>query len=149
MRRRSSSKSSRHLNLVTTSQLSPTEQRNPRSLELDRMPTTAAVRLMLSEEAKVTRVLLRAERKLASAVEFVTRALRNQGRLYYVGAGTSGRLGVLDASECPPTFHTPPHLVQGIIAGGEGALQRSVEGAEDDPAGGARGIRRRGVNRRD
>jgi len=149
MRRRSSLKSKSRPVKVSSSQLSPTEQRNPRSLKLDRLPTTAAVRLMLQEEARVTRVLLRAEKKLARAVELVAHALGKGGRLIYVGAGTSGRLGVLDASECPPTFRTPPDLVQGIIAGGNRALRRSVEGAEDDPAAGAQAMRERKLTRRD
>ena len=75
---------------------------------------------------------------IARAIELVVRALCAGGRLIYMGAGTSGRLGVLDASECPPTFRTPPELVQGIIAGGQRALWEAVEGAEDDPAAGAR-----------
>jgi N-acetylmuramic acid 6-phosphate etherase len=75
----------------------------------------------------------------------VTKALRNKGRLFYVGAGTSGRLGVLDASEIPPTFSASPEMVQGIIAGGAAALSRSVEGAEDEPGGGALAIQERGV----
>src|SRR5689334_10631147 len=106
MRRRSSLKSSPRSARVSTSRLSPTEQRNPRSTQLDQLSTVAAVRLMLKEEARATRVLLRAERQLARAVDLVARSLRNGGRLFYIGAGTSGRLGVLDASECPPTFRT-------------------------------------------
>jgi len=113
------------------------------------LPTAEAVRLMLSEEAKVTRVLLKSAPKLATAVKFVAHALQNDGRLFYVGAGTSGRLGVLDASECPPTFRTPPEMVQGIIAGGEPALRRAVEGAEDDATAGAEALRQRRVKRRD
>jgi N-acetylmuramic acid 6-phosphate etherase len=82
-------------------------------------------------------------------IEAVARAFRRGGRLFYVGAGTSGRLGVLDASECPPTFGTSPDLVQGIIAGGQNALWQSVEGAEDEADAGASAIRFRGVTRRD
>ncbi len=108
-----------------------------------------AVALMLSEEAKVPRILLTHCAKLARAVELVVRSFRQGGRLVYVGAGTSGRLGVLDASECPPTFRTPPEMVQGIIAGGDVALRRSVEGAEDDRDAGAKEIARRRVRRRD
>jgi N-acetylmuramic acid 6-phosphate etherase len=113
------------------------------------MPTAAAVRLMLTEEARVPRALLRWRREIARAVALVSSALRNGGRLFYVGAGTSGRLGVLDASECPPTFRADPRQVQGIIAGGAAALRRSIEGAEDDLAAGARELRRRKVSRRD
>ena len=149
MRRRSSPKSKSRSARVSSPQLSPTEQRNPRSLKLDRLSATGAVRLMLQEEARVPRVLLHAEKKLARAVELVAHALGKGGRLIYVGAGTSGRLGVLDASECPPTFRTPPDLVQGIIAGGDGALRRSIEGAEDDLAAGAQAMRARKLTRRD
>lgn len=118
-------------------------------MTLDQLPVGAAVELMLSEEAKVTRVLLQQKRLLAKAVTTVARAFQRGGRLFYIGAGTSGRLGVLDASECPPTFRTPPDLVQGIIAGGEVALRRAVEGAEDDAAAGAREIKTRRITARD
>ncbi len=137
------------LAVVRSTRLSPTEQRNPRSLNLDRMSVAAAVELMLSEEAKVTRALLKKKHVLARAVAMVARAFRRDGRLFYIGAGTSGRLGVLDASECPPTFRVAPTLVQGIIAGGEVALRHAVEGAEDDAAAGAREIKSRGVRARD
>jgi N-acetylmuramic acid 6-phosphate etherase len=88
-------------------------------------------------------------RRIARVIEEVARAFRRGGRLFYVGAGTSGRLGVLDASECPPTFGTAPGLVEGIIAGGQRALWQSVEGAEDDAEAGGRAIGFRGVTRRD
>ena len=114
-------------------------------MNLDRMPVGAAVELMLKEEAKVTRVLLANRALLARAVMMVARAFRRGGSLYYVGAGTSGRLGVLDASECPPTFRVQPALVQGIIAGGEVALCASVEGAEDDAKAGDQEIRSRRI----
>ena len=126
-----------------------TERRNPRSMRLDRMALGAAVELMLSEEAKVMRALRREKRNLVRAIELITRCFKKGGRLFYVGAGTSGRLGVLDASECPPTFSTPPEMVQGIMAGGAAALSRSVERAEDDAEGGAEAIRFRGIDRRD
>lgn len=135
--------------LVRARQLSPTEQRNPRSLNLDRMPTSAAVELMLREEAHVPRVLLAHRKLLTRAVELVAQTFRQGGRLFYIGAGTSGRLGVLDASECPPTFRVSPQMVQGIIAGGERALRHAVEGAEDDAVGGAREIKQRRITRRD
>lgn len=137
------------LAVVRSTRLSPTEQRNPRSLNLDRMSAAAAVELMLNEEAKVTRALLTKKNLLARAVMIVARAFRRGGRLIYIGAGTSGRLGVLDASECPPTFRVAPTLVQGIIAGGEVALRHAVEGAEDDAAAGAREIRSRRIGARD
>src|SRR5215467_6994707 len=112
--------------------ISPTEQRNPKSIELDRMPLEKAIKLMLSEDAKIPQKLLGEVGKIEKATELITRAFRRGGRLFYVGAGTSGRLGVLDASECPPTFRSAPEMVQGIIAGGGVALRKSVEGAEDD-----------------
>ncbi len=128
---------------------SPTEQRNPRSRHLDRLPLGAAIELMLNESARVAPAL-RAERAgLQRALRWIIGALRAGGRLFYVGAGTSGRLGVLDASECPPTFRTPPDQVQGLIAGGRTALWQSVEGAEDDPLAGAAVVAARGVGRPD
>jgi N-acetylmuramic acid 6-phosphate etherase len=134
---------------LKSSSLSPTEQRNPRSMNLDQMSTAMAIKLMLSEDTKVPRAILRERRQIEAAIKLIVSAFRDGGRLFYVGAGTSGRLGILDASECPPTFRTPPELVQGIIAGGPMALSRSVEGAEDDVAAGARAIEFRGVSKRD
>ncbi len=128
---------------------SPTEQRNPRSTHLDRMPLGAAIRLMLSEDAKLPRALRAEQVHIERAVRLVTAAFRRGGRLFYVGAGTSGRLGVLDASECPPTFSVPPEWVQGIVAGGHAALWSSLEGAEDDAEAGRRALEFRGVTRRD
>ncbi len=134
---------------LRSQKLSPTESRNPRSLNLDTMPVADAVQLMLHEEAKVTAALLANKTLLARAVKVVTRAFQSGGKLFYFGAGTSGRLGVLDASECPPTFRVAPTLVQGIIAGGDVALRNAVEGAEDDAAAGAREVRSRRVTQRD
>src|SRR5262245_46014290 len=111
--------------------LSPTERRHPRSMRLDEMTIPAAMALMLSEDALIPRRLLAVRSALQHGLKLIVRAFRNGGRLFYVGAGTSGRLGVLDASECPPTFRTPPAMVQGIIAGGNRALRKAVEGAED------------------
>jgi len=134
---------------VSTSALSPTEERNPRSMELDKLPLAQAITLMLSEEATVPPKLLAERERLARGVRILVRAFRRGGRLFYVGAGTSGRLGVLDASECPPTFGTRPSLVQGILAGGQQALSSSVEGAEDDFRAGGRAAEFRGVCERD
>jgi len=129
--------------------LSPTEERNPASTHLDRLPLSQAIDLMLREDSKIP-AALRAERKrIQQAVELIVKSLKNGGRLFYVGAGTSGRLGVLDASECPPTFRTDPELVQGIIAGGQTALWSAVEGAEDDRLAGARVLNYRAVGRKD
>ena len=113
------------------------------------MPVRAAFRLMLSEEATVPDRLLKHADQIDKAVRVIVRAFRRGGRLFYVGAGTSGRLGVLDASECPPTFQTSPDVVQGILAGGRKALWQSVEGAEDDGGDGAREIRAHGLRRMD
>jgi N-acetylmuramic acid 6-phosphate etherase len=129
--------------------LSPTEERNPRSLDLDRLPLREAVALMLSEEQSVPAALLRESAKIERCIRWIVRAFRAGGRLFYVGAGTSGRVGVLDASECPPTFRTPPEQVQGILAGGQRALWQSLEGAEDDMEGGARAIECRDVTAKD
>lgn len=107
------------------------------------------IALMLREEAQVPLKLLKLQRQLARAVRLIVGAFRRKGRLFYVGAGTSGRLAVLDASECPPTFRTAPEMVQGIIAGGAAALTRAVEGAEDDAGAGARAVRGRRLTKRD
>jgi N-acetylmuramic acid 6-phosphate etherase len=113
------------------------------------MPLREAIELMLSEEARVPQHLMGEGRNLERSISLITRALRGGGRLFYVGAGTSGRLGVLDASECPPTFSTPPTLVQAIMAGGGTAFGRSREGAEDDWALGGGEIAARKVTARD
>src|SRR5213076_1654720 len=109
-----------------------TEQRNPRSENLEKMSARQLVELFVEEEKFVEDALRRVTADLAKAVKMVTESLRNGGRLFYVGAGSSGRIGVLDASEIPPTFGASPTLVQGVIAGGVTALYRSVEGAEDE-----------------
>jgi N-acetylmuramic acid 6-phosphate etherase len=123
-----------------------TEQRNPRSENLGKLSARELVDLFVEEESFVQEALRKAADPLAHAVEIVTKSLRNHGRLFYVGAGTSGRLGVLDASEIPPTFSASAEMVQGIIAGGATALCRSVEGAEDDRGSGALAIEERGVS---
>jgi N-acetylmuramic acid 6-phosphate etherase len=129
--------------------LSPTEQRNPRSANLDRMPLSEAIGLMLREEAKVPKILLKNCQRIETCIRMVVRGFRQGGRLFYVGAGTSGRLGTLDASECPPTFRASPEQVQAIMAGGQRALYQSIEGAEDDAAAGAAAVRFRGVTSKD
>lgn len=128
---------------------SPTEARNPRSTRLDRMPLAEAIRLMLSEDARLPRALRAEQAHIERVVRLVVASFRQGGRLFYVGAGTSGRLGVLDASECPPTFSVPSEMVQGIIAGGRDALWSSLEGAEDDAEAGRQALEFRGVTRRD
>jgi N-acetylmuramic acid 6-phosphate etherase len=122
-----------------------TEQRNPRSENLEKMSTRELVELFVEEERFVQDALRGAIVDLAKAIEIVTGALRKGGRLFYVGAGSSGRIGVLDASEIPPTFGASSDLVQGIIAGGVTALHRSVEGAEDEKSVGALAMDERGT----
>jgi len=126
-----------------------TEKRNPRSARIDSLSTLGIVRLINSEDARVAGAVAAQSRAIASAVDLVAGAFRGGGRLFYVGAGTSGRLGVLDAAECPPTFGTPAGMVQGIIAGGRRAIVRSVEGAEDCASDGANQIARRRITSRD
>ena len=113
-------------------------------MNLEERTTEELVELFTTEEENVTRALAACRAKLIAAVDLAGAALRAGGRLFYIGAGTSGRLGVLDASEIPPTFGAPPELVQGIIAGGAAALHRAVEGAEDQPDAGALAVLERG-----
>ena len=122
-----------------------TEQRNPRSQNLEKMTAHELVQLFVKEEKFVQDALRAATADLGRAIETVTASLRNGGRLFYVGAGSSGRIGVLDASEIPPTFGAATQLVQGVIAGGVTALHRSVEGAEDEESAGAFALDKRGV----
>ena len=112
-----------------------TEQRNEASRDLDKLSIDETLRLINDEDARVAVAVRAAIPALTPLIGVVVAAMKQGGRLIYFGAGTSGRLGVLDASECPPTFHTAPSMVVGIIAGGDGALRKSVEGAEDDPQG--------------
>ena len=126
-----------------------TEQLNPASAAIDTLPVEQMLRVINSEDRKIADAVEREIPAIARAVEAVVAAMERGGRLFYIGAGTSGRLGVLDASECPPTFSVPPELVQGIIAGGEPALSRATETTEDDPAIGARDLMGRGFNARD
>ncbi|MBN71053.1 MAG: N-acetylmuramic acid 6-phosphate etherase [Gimesia sp.] len=110
-----------------------TEQRNPASDKIDAMSSLEIVQLMNAEDAGVAAAVAKEAETIAAAVDLVAEAFRRGGRLVYIGAGTSGRLGVLDASECPPTFNSPPEQVVGLIAGGRTALTNAVEGAEDHP----------------
>jgi N-acetylmuramic acid 6-phosphate etherase len=126
-----------------------TEQRNPRSENLEKMSVRELVQLFVEEERFVDDALRAATADLAKAIEMVTGSLRNSGRLFYVGSGSSGRIGVLDASEIPPTFGASPNLVQGVVAGGVTALYRSVEGAEDEESAGALAMRGRGIRNSD
>ena len=121
----------------------PTERPDPRSRHLDRLSPVQIARLMNRADRAAVRAVARAAPVIGRAVEVVVESLSRGGRLIFIGAGTSGRLGVLEAAECPPTFGTPPGLVQAVMAGGRRAVFRSAEGAEDDAAAGARQIRRR------
>jgi N-acetylmuramic acid 6-phosphate etherase len=126
-----------------------TEQANPNSQELDRLTALELVDLFNREDARTIEAIAIARLSLARAIELSSEALSQGGRLFYLGAGTSGRLGVLDASECPPTFCTPPEMVQGIIAGGDAALVRSSEGLEDLREDGEAAIAEREINNLD
>lgn len=129
--------------------LPTTEKRNPNSVSVDTLSTQAIVDLINAEDTIVPEAVATQREPIAAAVDMIVERFRAGGRLFYVGAGTSGRLGVLDASECPPTFGVKPSLVQGIIAGGRRALVRSIEGAEDHPEDGAAAIDARKVTSRD
>lgn len=117
-----------------------TEQRNPRTAEIDLARPLEIVELISAEDRGVADAVYACRQPIARAIELVEAAFRSGGHLYYVGAGTSGRLGVLDAAECPPTFGTDPELVQGIVAGGYASLVESQEGAEDDFDAGAAAV---------
>jgi N-acetylmuramic acid 6-phosphate etherase len=122
-----------------------TEQRNPETAEIDRLPSVEVARLINREDHRVAPAVATQLDAIALAIDFAVDAFRAGGRLLYVGAGTSGRLGILDAAEMPPTYGTEPRMVQGIIAGGPAAVLRAVEGAEDDREGGAREMDEREV----
>lgn len=126
-----------------------TERRNPRTAAIDLASPLEIADLIAAEDRGVPEAVAAERERIARAIELAEQTFRAGGRLFYVGAGTSGRLGVLDASECPPTFGTDPEMVQGIIAGGPAALTRAQEGAEDKPADGARAVDDHGVTARD
>ena len=126
-----------------------TEQPNPASAAIDTLPTEQALRIINIEDQKVAAAVEREIPAIARAVDAIVAALEKGGRLFYLGAGTSGRLGVLDASEIPPTFSAPPEMVQGIMAGGESALSRATETTEDDPTIGVRDLSARGFTAKD
>jgi N-acetylmuramic acid 6-phosphate etherase len=126
-----------------------TEQVNPNSQNLDQLTSLELVELFNSEDAQTLKAIADSKTQLAKAIDLITHALNHSGRLFYVGAGTSGRLGVLDAAECPPTFCTAPELVQGIIAGGAGALVRSSEDLEDRSEDGREAIAHRQITELD
>jgi len=135
-----------NLKLITIFMSLPlTEQENPRTAEISSLPTPEIVRLMNEEDALVASAVKDVLSLIARAVDGIVGRLQGGGRLFYIGTGTSGRLGVLDAAECPPTFGVSPELVQGIIAGGYSATYRAVEASEDDAAAGATDLDERGV----
>jgi N-acetylmuramic acid 6-phosphate etherase len=126
-----------------------TEQSNPASTGIDSLPTCEALRIINAEDQKVALAVEKEIPAIARAVDAAVATLERGGRMFYIGAGTSGRLGVLDASEIPPTYSAPPEMVQGIMAGGERALTRASETSEDDPAAGVRDLLARGFTAQD
>ncbi len=126
-----------------------TEQRNPVTTDIDTLSTAEMLRVINKEDAKVASAVADQIQQIAAAVDGIVDRLSAGGRLLYIGAGTSGRLGVLDASECPPTFNTPPELVVGLIAGGDYALRNAVEHVEDSPEAGAKALQEVDLNERD
>ena len=126
-----------------------TEQRNPASMDIDARSISEILRIINTEDKRVALAVEGELEHVGRAVEIVVHALKTGGRLLYAGAGTSGRLGVIDAAECPPTYGTPPEMIQGMIAGGEKAMFSSQEGAEDKEENGAHDVDTRGVNEKD
>jgi N-acetylmuramic acid 6-phosphate etherase len=126
-----------------------TEQPNPASESIDALPTSRILSIINAEDQKVAAAVAAEIPAITRAVDTIVSAFQQGGRVFYIGAGTSGRLGVLDAAECPPTFSVPAEMFQGIIAGGESALARATETTEDDPAIGARDLAARGFGARD
>jgi N-acetylmuramic acid 6-phosphate etherase len=136
-------------NTVSMLERLTTEQTNPESHHLDELPMVQMLEIMNAADAQVAAAVAQEIPRIAAAAEAIATALGSGGSLIYIGAGTSGRLGVLDAAECPPTFGVPPELVRGIMAGGESALSHAVEGVEDDPLAGARDLEASGFRHRD
>ena len=127
----------------------PTEQINPASLAIDKAPVRDIIDLIVNEDRKVIVAVQKEKEKIAHGIEIVTQALRKGGRVIFIGAGTSGRLGVVEAAEMPPTFGTPPRIVQGIMAGGQTAVFQAKEGVEDNYEEGGRSIARLRLSNRD
>jgi N-acetylmuramic acid 6-phosphate etherase len=126
-----------------------TEQENPRTAKISSLPTAEVLRLMNEEDARVPDAVAQVLPQIAQAVDGIVGRLDHGGRLFYIGTGTSGRLGVLDASECPPTFGVSPEMIQGIIAGGSEACYRAVEASEDDALAGTADLKARGFTKQD
>src|SRR5262249_12067355 len=129
--------------------MTTTEQINPHTTEIDSLPTLRALRIINNEDKKVAEAVEKVLPAIARAVDAIAERLGRGGRLFYIGAGTSGRLGVLDAAECPPTFGVSPDMVQGVIAGGYEACSRPVEASEDDREAGVKDLKDRGLNAND
>src|SRR5215471_17896199 len=126
-----------------------TEQRNPVSRNIDALPTEEILRIINEQDREVADSVMKVVPDITIAVEAIVEAINRGGRLFYIGAGTSGRLGVLDAAECPPTFNVDPEMVQAIMAGGEAGMTRSTEVSEDSPEEGAAELMRHGFTNRD
>lgn len=126
-----------------------TEQRNPRTLNIDCKTTLEIIDIINAEDARIFAAVHKERERIAKAVDLIVAAFREGGRLLYVGAGTSGRLGILDASECPPTYGTDPDLITGIIAGGKKAVFQSIEGAEDFSENGVKDIQQKTTSHKD
>ena len=126
-----------------------TERRNPRSVDIDLFPTERILRIINAEDAMVATAVAAAIPDICKVVDLAVEAIQREGRLIYIGAGTSGRIAALDAAECPPTFSTPPDWVQTVIAGGSKAIVQAVEGAEDDPGKAAADMKARKVSAKD
>ena len=129
--------------------MTTTEQINPNTSQIDKLPTLEALRVINSEDRKVAEAIEKVLPAIAQAVDGIAERLQRGGRLFYTGTGTSGRLGVLDAAECPPTFGVSPDLVQGVIAGGYDACYKAVEASEDDREAGAKDLQARGFTAND
>ncbi len=127
----------------------PTEAINPATLGIDKLPASGIVELMLAEDKKALAAVYRERERIAVGIDMIAKALRKGGRVIFIGAGTSGRLGVVEAAEMPPTFGTDPEVVQAIMAGGKTAILRAKEGAEDDYEEGARATKRLGPTKKD
>jgi len=127
----------------------PTEQINPASLAIDKTPVRDIIDMVVNEDRKVVAAVHKEKEKIAHGIEIITQALRKGGRIIFVGAGTSGRLGVVEAAEMPPTFGTSPRLVQAIMAGGQAAVFKAKEGVEDNYEEGGRSVARLRLNNRD
>jgi N-acetylmuramic acid 6-phosphate etherase len=126
-----------------------TEQENPRTAKIDKLPTLEAIRLINDEDKNVALAIEKVLPEIAASIDKIVERLKNGGRLFYVGSGTSGRLGVLDASELPPTFGVSYEMVQGVIAGGYDALYKATESSEDNREAGAEDLRKRELNEKD